>query len=358
MNHFDTVVIGGGQAGLAIGYYLAQQDRDFVIVDACDQVGDAWRHRWDSLRLFSSYRYSSLPGIPFPESDDGFPTKDEMADYLETYAARFDLPVRRNTKVELLTRNDPHYVLDAGSRCFTADHVVVATGPFHHPNIPAFAENLDPKITQLHSREYRNPGQFPDGDILVVGAGNSGTEIAVELATKRRIWLSGPDTGRIPLGFFNTQVFWWLFGRVLTVDTWIGRKLKERTREQGDPLVRRTSTDSHSANIERVPRTIGVEDGKPLLKDGRVIDVAGVVWATGFHPDFSWIELSGIILDKNGYPDHERGVVDEEPGLYFLGLPYQYTLVSATVGGVGNDARYIADHIANLTDSKDTFARI
>jgi putative flavoprotein involved in K+ transport len=348
VNHFDTVVIGGGQAGLAMGYYLAQQDRDFVIVDSGDQVGDAWRHRWDSLRLFSSYRYSSLPGMPFPESDDDFPTKDEMADYLETYAARFDLPVRRDTTIELLTRNDARYVLDAGSRCFTADHVVVATGPFHHPNIPAFAEDLDPKITQLHSREYRNPDQFSDGDILVVGAGNSGTEITVELSGERSIWLSGPDTGHIPLRFFNTRIFWWLFGTVFTIDTWIGRKLKERSREQGDPLVRHTTTDSRP-DIERVPRTDGVKDGKPRLEDGRVLDVAGVVWATGFRPDFNWIELSGIILDEHGYPDHERGVVDEEPGLYFLGLPYQHTLVSATIGGVGSDARYIADHIVSPT---------
>jgi putative flavoprotein involved in K+ transport len=344
-NIFDTIVIGGGQAGLAMGYYLAQQDCDFVILDAGEQVGDTWRHRWDSLELFSSARYSNLPGLSFPSPDDYFPTKDEMADYLEAYAAQFDLPIYLDTRVESLARDGECYTLHDDSQRFTADHVVIATGPFHHPNVPEIAEELDGSLTQLHSSEYRNPEQLPPGNILVVGAGNSGAEIAVELATTRRIWLSGRDTGHIPLGLFNNRVFWWLFINVLTVDTWIGWKLKERGKGRGDPLIRLTPTEIRHVGVEQVPRTDGVTDGMPRLEDGRVLDVDGVVWATGFRSDYNWIELPGLTLREDGSPVHNRGVVEGEPGLYFLGLPFQYTLLSATIGGIGADARYIADDI-------------
>lgn len=351
----ETAVIGGGQAGLAMGYYLARRDHSFVILDARSRVGDAWRRRWDSLRLFIPAGLSSLPGLPFPAADDYFPTKDEMADYLESYADRFDLPVQLDTTVESLTRSGDRYVLDAGAERITANHVVVATGPYHHPNVPGFAPKLDPSIVQLHSSEYRNPDQLPEGDVLVVGAGNSGAEIAIELAADRCIRLSGRDTGHLPrwdsedlprwLFWFDGRIFEWLVSDLLTVDTWIGRKLKERGREGGDPLIRLTPEDLHRAGIERVPRVEEVEDGTPRLDDGRLLDVAAVIWATGFRPDFRWIELPGLRLDDDGYPVHDRGVVDDEPGLYFLGLPYQRSLLSATLVGVGADARYIATHI-------------
>lgn len=337
-----------------MGYYLTQQDRDFVIVDAGNRVGDAWRHRWDSLRLFSQAQYSSLPGMAFPALDGYYPTKDEMADYLEAYAAQFDLSVCLDTTVESLTRSSDCYVLDTNSKRFTADNIVIATGPFHSPNVPDFANELDSAITQFHSSDYQNHNQLPDGDILVVGAGNSGAEIAVELAAiGRRTYLSGRDTGHIPLGLFNTRVFWWLFGSILSVGTWVGRKLKEREQGRGDQLVRLTPKDIRQAGVERVPRMEGVTDGKPRLTDGNVLDVAGVVWATGFHPDFSWIEVPELRLDDNDYPVHYRGVVDRASGLYVLGLPYQQTLVSATIGGVGADARHIADHMQTEADPGD-----
>lgn len=353
--HVDTVVIGGGQAGLAMGYYLTQQECDFVILDASERVGDAWRNRWTSLRLFSQAQYSSLPGFSFPAPDNHFPTKDEMADYLESYVARFDLPVRLDTTVDGLTWNSDCYALDIDSQRVLANHVVVATGPFHQPSVPTFANDIDPTLTQIHSSDYQTPEQLPDEDVLVVGAGNSGAEIAVELAaTGRRTYLSGRDTGHIPLGLFNTRLFWWLFGSVLTVDTLIGGTLTERARGRGDPLIRLTSTDIQRAGVTRVPRTDGVTDGTPRLEDGRVLDVAAVVWATGFRSDYDWIEVARITFDADGYPVHDRGVVDGAPGLYVLGLPYQQTLVSATIGGVGTDARYVADHIRTQTDSDDT----
>jgi putative flavoprotein involved in K+ transport len=342
--HFDTVVIGGGQAGLVMGYYLAEQNHDFVIIDANERVGDAWRHRWESLRLFTSSRNSSLPGLAFPASDTDFLPKDEMAEYLETYAARFDLPIRLDTTVESLIKQDDRYVLDTGAEGVLADSVVVATGPFHHPSVPVFADELDSSITQLHTSEYRNPDQLPDSDVLVVGAGNSGAEIAVELAsTDRLTWLSGRDPGHIPLWVFNSQLFQWVSRTMLTVDTWIGQRLKKRTRRHGDPRVRLSASDIRKAGVEWVSRTEGVVDGKPQLDDGRVLDVATVVWATGFRPNFSWIDLP--IVGEDGYPIQYRGVVDGESGLYFLGLPYQYTPISATIGGGGADARYIVEHM-------------
>jgi putative flavoprotein involved in K+ transport len=322
-------------------------------------VGDAWRTRWDSLRLFTLAKNSRLPGLSFPAPDDHFPTKDEMAEYLEAYAERFDLPVQLNTTVSTLTQNGDRYLLDTDAQCVTAESVVVAIGPYHHPNIPAFANDLDPSITQFHSSRYRNPDQLSAGDVLVVGTGNSGAEIAVELAaTDRTVWLSGRDVGDIPLpldAFGNRLVnglFSWLTGTVLTTDTWAGRTLKKRFQGGGDPRIRISTTDIREAGIEWMPRTEGVTDGTPRLDDGRVLDVTAVVWATGFHPDYTWIEVPGVTLNENGYPIHDRGVIDGEPGLYVLGLPYQYTPVSALIRGVGTDARYIAECLRMRTDSQ------
>jgi putative flavoprotein involved in K+ transport len=340
---FDTIVVGGGQAGLAVGYFLAEQGRDFVILDAAVSVGDAWRGRWDSLRLFTPARYDGLPGMPFPAPGGYYPTKDEMADYLEAYADRFDLPVRTGARVSSLTKEESRYLLASSAGRFEAENVVVASGSLRRPKVPAFAADLDPSVAQLHSGAYSNPNQIPAGDVLVVGAGNSGAEISVELAAAgRRVWLSGRDVGRIPLGLGNPFT-WWLLGKVLTTDSRLGRKLEEGGKGGGTPLIRLTPEDILRAGVERVPRTEGVADGKPRLEDGRILEVDAVVWATGFGPDFAWIELP--IFGKDGYPVHHRGVVEGEEGLYFLALPFQHTLTSALIGGVGADARYVAERL-------------
>lgn len=356
---FDTIVIGGGQAGLAMGYYLEKQGRDFVILDAGERVGDAWRRRWDSLRLFSPAALGSLPGMPFPAPGNHLPTKDEMADYLEAYAAKFDLPVRLGRWVDSLKHEGESYLASAGDERYLAGNVVVATGPYHTPRVPAFARLLDPSVTQLHSSAYRNPDRLPEGDVLVVGAGNSGAEISVELAATRRTHLSGRDTGNVPVGLSGHHLprpllvwfaaVWWVIDRALTVDTRLGRKLKEFDRRRATPLVRLSPRDVARAGVERVPRVEDVADGRPLLADGRVLEVASVVWATGFGPDFGWIGLP--IFGQDGYPVHYRGAVADAPGLYFLGLPFQYTITSAVIGGVGKDARHVADHLATRTAS-------
>jgi putative flavoprotein involved in K+ transport len=353
--HFDTVVVGGGQAGLAMGYYLAKQDRHFVILNAGEKVGDTWRARWDSLRLFTPARYSSLPGMPFPIPGGNYPTKDEMGDYLEAYAAHFNLPVRTGVKVESLTSEKDRYILLSNAGRFEATNVVVATGWLRQPVIPRFSMELDPQIVQLHSSTYKNPNNLPKGNVLVVGDGNSGAEIAVELsAAGRRVWLSGRDVGHIPFGLSN-PLTWWLLTSVLTADSRLGRRLTKRSgfraRSGGgsSPLIRLKPKDILQAGVERVPRTKDVVGGKPRLEDGRILDVEAVVWATGFRPDFEWIRLA--IFSEDGHPIHLRGVVEGEPGLYFLGLPFQHTFASALIGGVGVDAQYVAEQRRSRNES-------
>ena len=355
--HVETVVIGGGQAGLAVGYYLKQRKRPFVILDANERIGGSWRTRtWDSLRLFTPARVDGLPGFPFPARAWSYPTARETADYLEAYAKRFELPVLTATRVERLSKDEGRYVVDCGERRFSADNVVVATGFYGEPAVPAFAGELDPRIVQMHSTEYRSPAQLQPGDVLLVGAGNSGADIALELASTHRTWLSGRDKGQVPIRIESRHarlvlpVMWLIASRVLTVRTPLGRKVRAQVLESGAPLVRVKSQDLRAAGVERVPKTVAVRDGLPVLEDGRVLDVANVIWSTGFRQEFSWIDLP--VFENGAGPVHERGVASE-PGLYFLGLDFLYSFTSENVGGVGRDARYVARHIAARGQDSD-----
>ena len=347
---FETVVVGGGQAGLAVGYHLRRRERSFVILDAGRRVGDVWRNRWDSLRLFTPARYCGLPGLGFPADGWHYPTKDEVADYLETYATRFGLPVRAGVRVDGVTRPGDRFLVSAGERRFEADNVVVASGAYRHPRVPAFAAELDPGILQLHSSGYQRPAQLREGGVLVVGAGNSGAEIALEASRDHPVWLSGRHPGSEPtragsrLDRLFTPPFWFAINQVLTVGTPIGRRLRPRLMKMGTPLARVRRRDLAAAGVQRVPRTAGARDGLPLLEDGRVLEVANVVWCTGFRPDFSWVHLP--VFDADGEPRHDRGVVAAEPGLYFVGLFFLSSVASSLVGGVGRDAAAIADRIA------------
>jgi putative flavoprotein involved in K+ transport len=348
---FETVIIGGGQAGLAVGYHLARRERSVVILDAHERIGDSWRKRWDSLRVFTPARYDGLPGWSFPASGWSYPTKDDVADYLESYAARFRLPVRTGIRVDGLSREDGGYVVTSGSKRYRADNAVVATGGYQTPRVPDFASELDPSIVQLHSSEYRNPSQLRDGGVLVVGAGNSGAEIALESSSDHQTWLSGRDTGQEPvraggrIDRLLTPPFWFLLSHVLTVRTPIGRKVRHQLSHRGLPLARVRRKDLVRAGVERVPRVTCVRDRVPVLEDGAVPEVANVIWCTGFVTDFSWIDLP--VLDPDGGPRHERGVVRSEPGLYFIGLFFLSAGSSSLIGGVGRDARRIARHIAS-----------
>lgn len=345
-----TVIVGGGQAGLAVGHHLAQRALPFVILDAGERVGDSWRQRWDSLRVFTPARYDGLPGWPFPAPGWSYPTKDEVADYLESYAARFGLDVRSGVRVDRLSREDGHFVVSSGKRRWEAEQVVVATGGYRAPRLPAFAADLDPGIVQLHSSEYRRPSQLRDGAVLVVGAGNSGGEIAMESSTGHPTWLSGRDTGQEPVraGSWSdrlaTPPFWFLLSRVLTVRNPLGRMVRDDLSHRGLPLARVRRKDIIAAGIERVPRVTAVQGGLPVLEDGRTLDPTTLVWCTGFRSDFSWIDLP--VLDSEGNPVHDRGVVASEPGLYFIGLFFLYAGISSLIGGAGRDAGHIAAHIA------------
>jgi putative flavoprotein involved in K+ transport len=349
----DVVVIGGGQAGLSVGYYLAQRGLRFVILDASRRIGDSWRNRWDSLRLFTPAIYDGLAGMPFPGDPHAFPTKDEMAEYLEAYAAHFDLPVRSATRVDKVSRRGGRYVVKAGNDEFEADHVVVAMANFQRPRVPAFARELRSDIVQIHSSQYRNAAQLREGDVLIAGAGNSGSEIAVEVGREHAVWMSGRDTGYVPFGFKGflgrllllPLVFRVLFHRLLTVRTPMGRRARPKAISQGGPLIRVKPQDLEAAGVERVPRITGVRDGLPLLEDGRVLDVTNVVWCTGFHPGFSFIDLP-IVFEEDGTPRHDAGVIEGEPGLYFVGLHFLYAFSSVMIHGVGRDAARIVKTIA------------
>lgn len=346
----DTLVIGGGQAGLSVGYHLARRGVPFLIVDANERIGDAWRKRWDSLHLFTPNRVNGLDGMPFPGPRWGFPSKDEFADYLASYAERFELPVRTSIEVDRLARNGGGILATAGDRRFEADNVVVAMSSWQRPRVPDFASELDAGIVQLHVAHYRNPGQLQEGDALVVGAGNSGAEIAIELSKTRHVLLSGPDNGALPfrlesrvghvMGPFVARV---IFHRVLAIGNPIGRRLRPKVLAKRDPLIRVKPKDLAAAGVERVPRTTGVENGLPKLEEGRRLDVANVVWTSGFDPGFSWIDLP--IFGANE-PKHNGGIVDSEPGLYFVGLRFLYSKSSEQVHGVGRDAARIAGVIA------------
>jgi len=353
VERIETVVIGGGQAGLSVGYHLAQRGLPFVILDASRRIGDGWRNRWDSLRLFTPARYDGLDGLPFPAPPFTFPTKDEMADYLETYATRFALPVRTGVAVDGLSREGNRYLVSAGDLRFEADHVVVAMATYQKPRLPAFASALDPSIVQFHSTEYRSPSQLRAGGVLIVGAGNSGAEIGLELARAgRHVWMSGPDTGHVPFRpegtlarlFLMRFLFRVVFHRVLTVDTPIGRKLRPRIIKSGAPLIRVKPRDLAAAGVERVGRTAGIRDGKPELTDGRVLDVSNVIWCTGFNLGESWIHRP--VFGDDGEPKQNRGVVENEPGLYFVGPHFLYSMSSTMIHGIGRDAKRVVDVIA------------
>ena len=362
----ETVVVGGGQAGLAVGYQLARRNRPFVILDANERVGDSWRKRWPSLRLYSPALVDGLPGMRFPGPRYAYPMGRDMAEYLESYAERFALPVVNGVRADSLDRDDGGYVVSAGGRRFEADNVVVATGVFQHehPVVPGFAGGLDAAITQLHSADYRDPEQLRAGPVLVVGAAHSGGDIAYELANAGfTTVLSGPDTGQFPLNIesrLRPLVFPLLrfaATRLLTVSTPLGRKARPHIRAHGGPLIRVKKADLEAAGVERVyERTTGVVDGKPELDGGRVVDIANVVWCTGFRNDYGWIRCA-LPVDEDGYPAQKRGAVATSPGLYFVGLPFLHSFSSMLILGAGRDGERVARQIAARARSREQSAK-
>lgn len=362
---FDVIVIGGGQAGLSVGYHLSRAGARFLIVDAGERIGDSWRRRWDSLRLFTAAKFDGLDGLRFPAPRDHFPTKDEMAAYLESYARCFSLPVQPGTRVERLSECDGRFVLETNRGILESRQVVVAMGKYQRPRIPPFASRLSTTITQLHSSEYRNLSQLEPGAVLLVGAGNSGADIALEVARAGcTTWLAGSIPGEVPFrpeslaGRHVVQplLLRWVFHRLLTVETRIGRRVRPAMLKRAVPLIRVKSRDLEAAGVERVPRVTGVRGGLPLLEDGRTLQAANVLWSTGFQAGFTWIDLP--VFGADGVPVHRSGVVENVPGLYFVGLHFLHAASSGMIHGVGRDAARIVEAIKNRDASSQCQLRV
>jgi putative flavoprotein involved in K+ transport len=341
----DVLVIGAGQAGLALGHHLAARGADFLLVDAGPEIGSSWRNRWDSLRLFSPAQYDSLPGLPFPAPADTHPSKDDVADYLAAYARHFALTVRLNTPVARLHRDaDGAFTATTPTGTLRARQVVVATGPFQIPHIPALAAQLDPGVPQLHSAEYRNPTQVPGaGRVLVVGAANSGLQIAAELGATQPVTVAvGTRPTELPQRIAGRDLFFWLSKSgffTVPVHTRVARRLRAR----GDIVIGTRSRTLRRRGIDFRPRLTDLAGRTATFADGSTAAVDAVVWATGYRPDHSWLHVPGVVVD--GQVRHEGGITDV-PGLYFLGLPWQTCRGSALLGFVGADAATLAARMA------------
>ena len=349
---YDIVVIGAGQAGLATGYHLARHGADFVMLDRYERVGEAWRRRWESLRLFTPARMDGLPGMAFPGPLDYRPTKDEVADFLEAYAARMRLPIELGVSVERLTEaraDGPGFEIVTDRGTYHADRVIVASGAWHEPRVPSFAAELDDDVLQLHSSEFRDVSRLRPGVVVVVGAANSGAEIAALAARDHETWLVGRDTGQMPFDIDGRvadvadSVVWFLANHVVTVHNPIGRRVIAAVRDHGTPLERVRKRDLEAAGVKRIlTRAVGTQDGLPMLEDGQVLSAHNVIWATGFRHDLPWIQLSEPVVGEDGWPIHDGGVSTGAAGLFFVGLPFQTSVASALLGGVDRDAQHIA----------------
>jgi putative flavoprotein involved in K+ transport len=341
-NSYEVIVVGGGQAGLAIGYLLALQGRSFRILEAAEESAASWRERWDSLKLFTPVRYDSLPGLSFPGEPDSYPGRDEVAAYLTQYARHFELPVELSSRVRSVSRSDGGYRVELDDRTYAAEQVVIATGPFQAPFVSPIAGGLGSDLVQLHSTAYRTPGAIPEGPVLVVGGGNTGFQIAEELSGSHEVHLSiGSRQTPLPQRIMRRDLFWYLEATGLirkSRESRFGRRLEGRDTLIGSrprTLRRRHGVHLHKRAVDTSGRTVGFADGEKL-------DVRTVIWATGFRPDHSWIDIPAF--DEKGRVVQERGVTNVA-GLYFLGLPWQHTRGSALLGWVGEDAKYLAERI-------------
>jgi len=347
-DRFDVVVIGAGQSGLAMGHHLAKHSRRFTILEASHSIGSAWRTRWDSLVLFTPRRYDSLPGLPFPGDPNGHPGRDEVVSYLERYAAAFDLPVELNSPVKSVAPADGGFVLDVGSRTLESEQVVVATGPFQVPNVPAFAADLAPDVAQTPSTGYRRPSEVPLRTALVVGGGNTGFQIAEELSATHTVYLAvGSRQTPLPQRVLGRDLFWWLTKTGLinkTVDSRMGRRAQHR-----DTLVGSSPRSAKRHGVVIKTRVVGASGRTVAFADGSELEVDSVIWATGYRSEYHWIDVP--VFGEDGRVRHRRGVTDY-PGLFFLGLSWQYTRGSALLGWVNDDAEFIDEHIAANADNR------
>ncbi len=341
-----TLIIGAGQAGLSACYHLKQAGVPFLILESNQAIGNNWRQRYDSLVLFTPARYSSLPGYPFPAPDGYYPTKEDVARYLSAYASRYELPVALGQAVTHLRQREGVFHVTTTAGQYRARRVVVATGPFTKPLVPSYPGQQQSPILQLHSSEYKSPDQLPEGPVLVVGGGNSGAQIAVELSGRFPVSVSV----RKPLRFKSLEVlgrsiFFW--GTALGIlharsDSFVARRL----RAQGDPVYGRELERLLKAKrVPLLPEIKSFSGHRIAFADGQAFPFQTLIWATGFAEDFSWIGIPEL-FDQKGRIRHQEGV-SPVAGLYFLGLPWQRARSSALLMGAGRDALFIAKHLLN-----------
>jgi putative flavoprotein involved in K+ transport len=351
-DQYEVAVVGGGQAALTMGYSL-REGRRFVILERGESIAPAWRERWDSLTLFTPRRYSALPGLPFPGDPDGYPTRDEVIAYLERYAETLDLPIELNSDVRRLSRENGRFALDLEGRTITSDQVVVATGPFQQPFVPKLAQDLEPGVWQAHSTGYRRPADVPAGTTLVVGGGNTGFQIAKELSATHPVVIAvGTRQTPLPQRIAGRDLFWWLtktHALSTTVESRLGNRLQYR-----DTLIGSSPRELRRRyGVEVKRRAVAASGSTVTFEDGSAVEANAVIWTTGYRPDYSWIDLA--IFDGSGRPRHRRGIT-EVPGLYFLGLTWQWTRGSALIGWVRDDARFIAERIETSQQAEDEAA--
>ncbi len=344
----DFVVVGAAQAGLAMAYYLKKQNKDFLVVDKESEIGASWLSRWDSLTLFTPSEFNNMPGMEFPAEKGHYPSKTEVAQYFKEYVEKFKFPIQLNTFVENISHHDDHFILKSPQGEIVTKNVVIATGPFHIPYTPPFSKKIAEDIFQIHSNYYKNSGQLQEGNAMVVGAGDSGFQILDEVSRDdRKVYFSGATNVKVLPQEILGKTLWWWFTKSgflsFSRDTWLGKKIsKSRQPVIGTPVKKILERE----NVIPVGKTKNAE-GELIITDKKKIkDLKNIIWATGYRPNFSWIE--GLELAKNGYPKHYRGVSNIK-GLYFIGLPWLHTRGSATLGGIKKDAKYLSDYISNLT---------
>ncbi|MBV5123661.1 NAD(P)/FAD-dependent oxidoreductase [Bacillus halotolerans] len=341
---YDTIVIGAGQAGISIGYYLKQSDQKFIILDKSNEVGESWKDRYDSLVLFTSRMYSSLPGMHLEGEKHSFPSKNEIVAYLKKYVDRFEMPIQLRTEVISVLKLKNHFLIKTNGEEYQTKNLVIASGPFHTPNIPSISKDLSGNINQLHSSQYKNSKQLVHGNVLVVGGGNSGAQIAVELSKERVTYLACSNKPvYFPLLIGKRSIFWW-FDKLGVLHASHTSILGKFIQKKGDPIFGyELKHATKQREIILKTRVIAGKQNEVIFKDSSSLEVNNIIWATGFRNPLHWINIKGV-LDKEGRIIHYRGVSPVE-GLYFIGLPWQYRRGSALLQGVGNDAEYIVKQI-------------
>lgn len=340
----EAIVIGAGQAGLSVGYYLKQLKKDFVILDKGQEVGESWINRYDSLVLFTPRMYDALPGLPLEGEPHDFPTKNEIVSYLKQYVDKFSLPIKFQTEVLKVTQKDTIFYIETDQGVFQSKNLIIATGAFQSPKIPLFSKNLSKDIHQLHSSQYRNPEQLRDGNVLVVGGGNSGAQIAVELSQVKETYLAiSKKLSFLPLVLNKKSIFWWFdkFGILkASSSSFLGKAIQRK----GDPIFGYELKNAvKRKDVYIKPKVVEGVHNKITFKDSSTLQVDNIIWATGFDSNYTWLNMKEV-FNEEGEIVQYRGVTKVK-GLYFIGLPWQYRRGSSLLQGVGYDAKYIVEYL-------------